>query len=139
MKKTLLILTFVVCAMLARAQSMVMEIQWSDGILNYSGLVVMYPNNSGCCKVKYYLPYEGWVWCYQDARLSTSTDIYGNVTSYINCFNPRCSEPYAADSFVIYPNGQMYTRDAAGSWSTRIVAVVIQPLYWAAKKAEYGL
>ena len=117
--------------------STVMEIQWEQSGITYTGLLLLYPNNTGCFKVKYF--YGSWIWCYQDARLTSTRDVFGNVTSYINCYNPKCALPYAADNFVIYPNGNMYTQDAAGNWSTLIQAVIIDPRYWAIKKNEYGL
>lgn len=137
MKKILVILLLSLCVITSRAQSTVLEIQWGQSGVTYTGLLLLYPNDTGCFKVKYF--YGSWVWCYQDARVSYSRDIYGNVTTYINCYNPKCAMPYAADNFVIYPNGNMYTQDAAGNWSTLIQAVIVDPMYWAMKKNEYGL
>lgn len=139
MKRAVLLFIFSILFLNIKAQSTVMEIGWKVADTNYMGLLVLYPNNYGHFKVKFYLPYAGWTWCIQDASFSATTDIYGNVTSYINCSNPRCSQPYAPDNFVIFPNGQMYTQDGAGTWSTLINATLIQPMYWQMKMKEYGL
>lgn len=137
MKRFLATFVLILSLVSAKAQSTVMEIQWGQSGITYTGLLLLYPNNTGCFKVKYF--YGSWIWCYQDAKLTSTRDVFGNVTSYINCYNPKCALPYAADNFVIYPNGNMYTQDAAGNWSTLIQAVIIDPRYWAIKKNEYGL
>lgn len=124
------------------SQSMVTEISWMDvEQTTYQGLLVLYPNNQGHFRVKFYHPVAGWVWVGQNATLTNQYDMYGNCTSFINCSYPQTSPyvPYSADNFIVYPNGTMYTQDYQGKWSTRIVARVIQPVYWQSKFSEYGL
>ena len=101
----------------------------------------MYPDNTGIFAVKYFLQNIGWIWVAQDAVLTNRYDMYGNCTSYINCYNPLSvpQVPYAADNFIIYPNGAMYTQDAMGNWSTLITARPIERRYWSAKFTEYEL
>lgn len=124
-----------------KAQSMVMEVSWNVYNQNYTGLLVLYPNNKGLFKLKTFLAGTGWVWVTQDAVLSNQYDIFGNCTSYINCYNPKTNPyvPWAADNFVIFPNGSMYTQDASGTWSTQIVACLINGVYWQSKFREYGI
>ena len=126
---------------LSNAQSMVTEISWNMYNQNYTGLLVLYPNNRGIFKVKTYNASVGWVWIQQDAVLTNQYDIYGNCTSYINCYNPKTNPyiPYAADNFLVYPNGAIYTQDSAGNWSTQIVAMVVPDYNWQYKFNEYGI
>lgn len=124
------------------SQSTVMEITWTDvEYVNYKGLLVLYPNNNGFIKIKYYLTGVGDVWVYQDAIFSYQSDYFGNITSYINCFNPNTQPytPYSADNFVIFPNGRMYTQDYSGKWSTLVSAVNISYAYWSMKFKEYNI
>lgn len=124
------------------AQSTVMEISWTDvEYTNYKGLLVLYPNNQGFLKVKFYNNDVGTVWVYQSALLTCQYDYMGNCTSYINCSYPQADPyvPYAADNFIIFPNGNMYTQDYSGKWSTYISAVLIQPVYWTNKFKEYKI
>lgn len=126
----------------AYGQSHVSEIRWIDSeSTTYTGLLVLYPNNSGVFKVKFYHPSVGWIWIYQKAKLTNQFDNYGNCTSFINCSYPQASPnvPYSADNFIVYPNGAMYTQDYSGKWSTQIVSVVIAQQYWQRKFQEYGL
>ena len=126
----------------AKSQSSVTEITWTAAdYIQYKGLLVLYPNNQGIFRVTYYLPtINSWVWVDQKAILSNTFDAYGNCTSYIHCSNPRSipNVPYAADAFVIFPNGNMYTQDSSGKWSTLIRGIMLQPQYWQAKFREYG-
>lgn len=125
------------------AQSMVSEIHWTVQSGNYSGLLVLYPNNQGVFVVKFYIGYTQ-VSIIQNAVLSNQYDVFGNCTSYINCYNPRSMTPgynsksYAPDNFVIYPNGNMYTQDAAGNWSTLIRTNVVPQYAWNNKFREYN-
>lgn len=124
------------------AQSTVMEISWTDvEYVNYKGLLVLYPNNQGFIKTKFYHAQIGDVWVSQNAVFSCQYDLMGNMTSYINCSYPKTQPnvPYSADNFVIFPNGNMYTQDYSGKWSTLVTAVVIQPTYWSAKFREYKI
>lgn len=125
----------------AGCQSMVTEISWNVYNQNYTGLLVLYPNNSGTLKIKTFIVGTGWVWVQQDAVLTNQYDYWGNCTSYINCYNPKTTPyvPWAADNFVIYPNGAMYTQDASGTWSTQIVAYIVATQNWQSKFREYGI
>ena len=121
---------------------MVSEITWTDAeYVTYKGLLVLYPNNEGFFVVKFYNSTYGLVYCFQNAKLTNQYDMYGNCTSFINCSYPRVTPnlPYAADNFIVYPNGYMYTQDYYGKWSTLINCVVIQPEYWKMKLKEYGI
>lgn len=147
MKKLSLLFTLLVSIILSsantcKAQSSVMEVSWNVYPFNYTGLLVLFPNNQGIFKVVSSNPVNGTYWVEQDATLTNQFDMYGNCTSYIYCRNPRVSVPnmvYAADNFVIFPNGAMYTQDAAGAWSTQIVAQMIPTYNWAAKLQQYSI
>ena len=124
-----------------KAQSSVMEVSWNVYSTNYTGLLVLYPNNQGILKICSYDPSVGTIWIEQDATLTNQYDIFGNCTSYINCRNPRTSANivYYADNFVVFPNGRMYTQDAAGTWSTQIVAQMVPAYNWQAKMQQYNI
>ncbi len=124
-----------------KAQSSVMEVSWNVYSTNYTGLLVLFPNNQGILKICSYDPTFGTTWIEQDATLTNQYDVFGNCTSYINCRNPRTSSNivYYADNFVIFPNGSMYTQDAAGTWSTQIVAQMIPSYNWQAKMKQYNI
>ncbi len=143
MRKIVILFVFLIALGVGRGvgQSMVTEIKWTVASGTYQGLLVLYPNNLGDFVVKFYDYNVGWVWCHQNAVLTNQYDAYGNCTSYISCSNPQTKPyvPYAADNFLVYPNGAMYTQDYAGNWSTLITAVVVQPVYWHSKFLEYGL
>lgn len=141
MRKAIALYLLVMMVIACKAQSMVTEISWNAPDGNYTGLMVLYPNNKGVFKVKHFIAGVGWSWCTQDAVLTNQYDVFGNCTSYINCYNPRTQPyyPYAADNFIVYPNGAMYTLDASGTWSTQIVAYVVQPNNWQNKFQEYGI
>ena len=141
LKKIILFCLLVVMSIVCRAQSTVTEISWNVYNQNYTGLLVLYPNNRGILKIKTFIAGTGWVWVQQDAVLTNQYDPFGNCTSYINCYNPRTAPyvPWAADNFIVYPNGAMYTQDASGTWSTAIVAYVVQPINWQSKFKEYGI
>lgn len=134
----LFLLTF---PMICKAQSSVMEVSWNVYTTNYTGLLVLYPNNQGILKICSYDPNIGTIWIEQDATLTNQYDIFGNCTSYINCRNPRTSANivYYADNFVIFPNGRMYTQDAGGTWSTQIVAQMISTYNWQSKMKQYNI
>lgn len=140
-KKAVLMLFLLILPLMVKAQSMVTEISWNVYNQNYTGLLVLYSNNKGILKVKTFILGTGWVWVQQDAVLTNQYDMWGNCTSYINCYNPKTTPyvPWAADNFVVYPNGAMYTQDASGTWSTRIVAYVVPTYNWQAKFREYGI
>lgn len=142
MKKVKMLFVAIIIAMFvqeAKAQSMVTEIQWTVQTGTYHGLLVLYPNNQGTFIVNYCLNFT-WYRIVQDAVLTNQYDVFGNCTSYINCYNPRTTPylPYAADNFIVYPNGNMYTQDAAGNWSTLITAYVVPPASWNSKFKEYN-
>ncbi len=139
--KTILVILLCALPQTAKSQSVVTEISWNIYDQNYTGLLVLYPNNKGILKIKTFTAGVGWVWVLQDATLTNQYDVYGNCTSFINCRNPRTVPyiPWAADNFVIYPNGSMYTQDASGTWSTQIVAYVVAPQYWKNKFQEYAI
>lgn len=137
----LVALAFLLFPSASKAQSMVVEISWNVYNQNYTGLLVLYPNNKGVLKLKTFIANVGWVWVTQDAVLTNQYDVWGNCTSYINCRNPRTTPyvPWSADNFVIFPNGYMYTQDTAGTWSTQIGAYVVQTYNWQNKFREYGI
>lgn len=140
-KRIISILLFIMVTIGCRAQSMVTEISWDIYDQNYTGLLVLYPNNRGTLKVKTFVPGTGWVKVTEDAVLTNQYDMWGNCTSFINCYNPRTTPyvPWAADNFLVYPNGTMYTQDASGTWSTAIVAYVVPKYNWNDKFREYGI
>lgn len=142
MRKVIVMLFLLLLPMISKAQSTVSELSWNDATgATQSGLLVLYPNNKGFLKLKSFIPQVGWVWVLEDAVFSFQTDFYGNTTYYINCFNPRTSPyvPWSADNFVIYPNGSMFTMDAAGMWSTQIRMNAIANYNWQRKFNEYGV
>ena len=144
-KKVFIILLLIILSIpsIAKAQSitLVSEISWNVYSQNYTGLLVLNQNNRGILRIKTYINGTGWVWIQEDAVLTNQYDIYGNCTSYINCYNPKTIPyvPWAADNFVIYPNGTMYTQDASGTWSTMIAAYIVPEYNWQAKFNEYGI
>ena len=141
MRKVFFMLFLVTMPLITKAQSMVTEISWNVYNQNYTGLLVLYPNNKGVLKVKTFITGTGWVWVQEDAVLTNQYDMWGNCTSYINCYNPKTNPyvPWAADNFIVYPNGAMYTLDASGTWSTQIVAYVVATHNWQNKFREYGI
>ncbi len=142
MKKfILIILLSLVTTNYVHAQSSVVEISWVTHYIQYNGLMVMYPDNTGIFVVKYFLPNIGWIWVTQDAVLTNQYDLNGHCTSFINCYYPKSvpQVPYAADNFIIYPNGAMYTQDALGNWSTLITARPVERRFWPVKFTEYRL
>lgn len=141
MRKTVFTLFLLAMPLITKAQSVVTEISWNVYNQNYTGLLVLYPNNKGILKVKTYIAGTGLVWVQEDATLTIQYDMWGNRTSYINCYNPKTNPyvPWAADNFVIYPNGAMYTQDASGTWSTQIVAYIVDTYNWQNKFREYGI
>lgn len=136
-----IVLIILTLPMIAKAQSSVMEVSWNVYTTNYTGLLVLYPNNQGVLKIRSYDPNIGTIWIEQDATLTNQYDVFGNCTSYINCRNPRTSANivYYADNFVVFPNGSMYTQDAAGTWSTQIVAQMIPAYNWQTKMNQYNI
>lgn len=140
-KKAFVLLFLLVLPLMASSQSIVTEISWNVYNQNYTGLLVLYPNNKGFLKVKTFIAGTGWVWVREDAILTNQYDIWGNCTSYINCYNPKTNPyvPWAADNFVIFPNRAMYTQDASGTWSTQIVAYEVPAYNWKNKFKEYGI
>lgn len=142
LKRYLIVVVLFLLPFYSFSQSMVSEITWTDSeSTTYEGLLVLYPDNTGIFKVKFYNSVVGWVWVLQSAILTNRYDIYGNCTSFINCSYPRTSPNvgYSADNFLVYPNGTMYTQDYQGKWSTLIYATIIQQRYWKSKFREYGL
>ena len=125
---------FLLLSMTLNAQSSITEIMWHVDGINYSGLLVLYPNDNGLFKVKFFVPGQGWVWCAQDAVVSRYSDAI-----FINCYNPRTVpySPYAADNFMITADNQIYTQDWEGQWTNLIVGNEIPTLYWRNKMTEY--
>lgn len=140
-RKAFIMLFLLTIPLVTKAQSVVTEISWNVYNQNYTGLLVLYPNNKGILKVKTFIAGTGWVWVQEDAVLTKQYDMWGNCTSYINCYNPKTNPyiPWAADNFVVYPNGTIYTQDASGTWSTQIVAYVVATNNWQNKFREYGI
>lgn len=140
--KLIIVITFLLtCSIIAKAQSLVMEITWNVYI-TYKGLMVTYPDNTGIFAVNYWHPeMQTNITVVQDVSIRNQYDMYGNCTTFLNCYNPKAYPytPYSADNFIIYPNGAMYTQDYAGNWSTAIMAQVINPNLWRSKFREYGL
>lgn len=136
-----IILLFSLLPALCKAQSMVTEVSWRVYSTTYTGLLVLFPNNQGILKICSYDPNIGTTWIEQDATLTNQYDMFGNCTSYINCRNPRTTSNivYYADYFVVFPNGRMYTQDAAGTWSTQIVAQVVPTYNWQNKFQQYNI
>lgn len=134
---------FLICNVFTvSAQSSVFEISWISNYVSYNGLLVLNNDNRGLFKVKYYNSMiQSNFWVSQKAVLTNQYDNYGNCMSYIYCSYPVTEPytPYAADNFLVYPNGAMYTQDAGGSWSTLITATKIAPQYWQAKLYEYNI
>lgn len=139
--KIVIVLLLFTLPIICKAQSSVMEVSWNVYSTNYTGLLVLYPNNQGILKICSSDPVLGMTWIDQDATLTNQYDVFGNCTSYINYRNPRTSSNivYYADNFVIFPNGRMYTQDAAGTWSTQIVAQMIPSYNWQAKMKQYNI
>lgn len=106
MRKTAFMLFLLLMPLITKAQSMVTEISWNVYNQNYTGLLVIYSNNSGILKVKTFIKGTGWIWVQEDAVLTNQYDMWGNCFSYINCYNPKTNSYmlWAADNFVIYPN-----------------------------------
>jgi len=125
----------------ASAQSTVAEIEWYSQQSYYRGLLVLYPNNQGMFYVRYSLPGVGDIFVQQQAALTYTYDMYGNCTNYLYCANPSTVPytPYAADNFIFYPNGSVYTQDYAGNWSTAVQYRVVPPGQWAAVYRRFGL
>ncbi|MEE0266585.1 MAG: hypothetical protein U0L65_04320 [Bacteroidales bacterium] len=142
LKKTIFIVIVLLLSVGVKAQSIVSEVSWNFYGTSHKGLIVIYPNNMGFIKIKAYSSELGYtVWVLEDAMLTNQYDIYGNCTTYITCSNPRTVPyvPWAADNFVIFPDGSMYTQDAAGAWSTYIAAYIVPPYEWQSKFREYGI
>jgi len=139
--RAFLLLTTLLLPFCGKAQSMVTEISWQVYSTTYNGLLVLYPNNQGILKICSYDPSIGTTWIEQDATLTNQYDMFGNCTSYINCRNPRISANivYYADNFVVFPNGNMYTQDASGTWSTLIAAQVVPTYNWQSKFQQYNI
>lgn len=110
------------------------EISWMIGYVNYTGLMVIYTNNRGIFKLR--TPNV----IVQDVVFSNP----GTGYTYFRCSNPRYTnnQPasgYAADNFVVYPNGRMVTSDASGISSMMITYSIISSSYWQSKLDTYGL
>lgn len=140
-RKTVFLCLIVMLPLLCKAQSTVTEVSWVINGATHQGLLVLYPNNNGFLKIKVYVGGIGWVWVLEDAVFSSQGNVYGSSTFYINCYNPRTTPyvPWAADNFVIYPNGSMFTQDAAGQWSTAIIANPVPVGSWQYKFREYNI
>ena len=74
--------------------------------------MVTYPYNTGIFVVNYWHPeMQTNITVVQDVSIRNQSDMYGNCTTFLNCYNPKAYPytPYSADNFIIYPNGAMYT------------------------------
>lgn len=125
----------------AQQINVVMEISWYAYGINYNGLMVTYTDNTGDFVVNYYLPNVGYIQVFQDVRIRNQYDSWGNCTSYLYCYDPVSDPPiaYSPDNFVIYPNGNMYTQDDNGVWSTTITARVVPSSQWRTTLRKYGI
>lgn len=116
------------------------EIRWNvEGVL-YKGLLAYYDDGQAVLTVNYYLYPYGTISVVETAVIQNDCDYFGNCTTYIFCTNPVSypAVPYAADNFVIYPNGSMYAQDAFGSWTNLITANIVPRMSWRHKLREYG-
>lgn len=139
----LCIMLFVTSSICANAQqiNVVSEISWNAFGINYTGLMVTFTDNTGIFVVDYYLSYTGYVRVLQSVNVKNEYDMWGNCTTYLLGYNAISSQPisYSPDSFVIYPNGTMFTQDSAGVWSTAIIARVVPQYEWDGAFRKYGL
>lgn len=139
MKKILIALITTICLGFgANAQSLVAEIGWTD-VENtyYQGVLVMYPNNQGTLYVWFYNPMVGNVAVAQSAVMSFDYD----GTAYVNCGNPSTNPyvPYAADNFIFFNDGSVFTQDYSGKYTTNVVYRVVPSNEWHSVFAKYGL
>lgn len=119
------------------------EIRWLFAGVQYNGLLTYHNNGQAVLTVRYYSYQYGTVTVVENAVVNNVYDYYGNCTTYIYGSYPMTTPvlppgSYAADNFVIYPNGFMYTQDAFGNWSTLVTANSVPPSSWRYKLREYG-
>lgn len=119
----------------------VMEISWYCYGINYTGLMITYTDNTGDFVVNYYLNNVGHIRVWQSIDVRHQYDAWGNCTTFLIGYNAESypSVPYSPDSFIIYPNGNMYTQDANGVWSTLITAKIIAKYQWNNAFRKYGI
>ncbi|MCQ2307705.1 MAG: hypothetical protein MJ000_09125 [Bacteroidales bacterium] len=139
---TLCIMLFVssICAN-AQQINVVSEISWNAFGVNYTGLMVTLTDNTGIFVVDYYHSSVGYVRVVQSVNVRNEYDMWGNCTTYLFGYDAIPSEPvlYSPDSFVIFPNGTMFTQDSAGVWSTAIIARIVPQYEWDGAFRKYGL
>lgn len=125
----------------AQQINVVSEISWYAFGVNYTGLMVTFSDNTGMFVVDYYHSSVGYVRVVQDVNVRNEYDIWGNCTTYLIGYDavPSKPVPYSPDSFVVFPNGTMYTQDTNGTWSTAIVARVVPQYQWDRAFQKYGL
>lgn len=125
----------------AQQINVVSEISWYAFGVNYTGLMVTFSDNSGVFIVDYYHSSVGYVRVVEAVNVRNEYDMWGNCTTYLIGYNATPSKPvaYSPDSFVIFPNGSMYTQDASGTWSTAIVARVVPQYQWDGVFQKYDL
>ena len=118
-----------------------MEISWYAYGVNYSGLMVTFSDNTGGFVVDYYLNGVGYVKVVQSVNVRYQYDAWGNCTTFLYGYDAVSDPPvaYSPDSFIIYPNGNMYTQDASGVWSTMITARIVPGYQWNSVFRKYGL
>lgn len=120
------------------SQSSVIELEWYDveGTY-YHGLAVMYPNNQGTLHVRFYNDEI----CSVVAVRQNAVMNYQYGTSYLMCSYPQTVPyvPYAADNFVFYSNGLIYTQDYFGKWSTAVTGRVVPAYEWREMYGQFGL
>ena len=149
-KKTICVLaSIIVMTGTLSAQSLLngmdrmIEIRWNFAEVIYKGLLTYYNDGQAVLTVQYYAYPYGTVTVVENAVVQNQYDYYGNCTTYIYCSNPTTYPElppysYAADNFIIYPNGAMYTQDAFGNWSTLITANIVPCSSWRYKLRQYG-
>lgn len=125
----------------AQEINIMMEISWYVNGLNYNGLMVTYDDDTGDFIVNAYLPYVGYIQVFQDIRINTQCDGWGNCTTYFYGYNAVSDPPiaYSPDNFVIFPDGTMFTQDDSGTWSTAITARVVPVSQWRTTLRKYGI
>lgn len=119
----------------------VMEISWHCYGINYSGLMITYTDDTGHFIVNYYLNNVGYIRVWQSIDVSRKYDAWGNCTTFLIGYDAESNPPvpYSPDSFIIYPNGSMYTQDTNGVWSTLITAKIIPKYQWDNALRKYGI
>lgn len=135
------LLFFLSFVLKAQQINVVSEISWYAYGVTYNGLMVTFTDDTGVFVVDFYSNSVGFVRVVQSVNVRNNYDAWGNCTTYLYGYDAMPSKPipYSPDSFVIFPNGTMYTQDASGIWSTAIVARVVPQYQWNNVFHKYGL